>query len=922
MHLDSEKQFDEDMQKALKLSADEANSSKLPLALEHHPIQTPSSNKLYNEVNGVVQIIDDAMDVSKEEDSELARAIQNSMDERSKTSDGIVGGGRIEENVLRTKWTPSGEDESFPAGVGLKNIGNTCYVNALIQTYFMIPSVLESIVAFPLREETIPKDHIEDVHMTEVAEKKVANHLDEKFSGEFLFEMRKLFTNMVLSNKTYVDPSSALQKLKNAENKQYQIGEMEDLPEFNSLFLSRLEQGIEFSSVHEAAEHFKKLFYGTSVIHFESQEEDMTHIRKSSTDTFNHLILPITPETKSFVDSIELCMKDDSVEYTTDKKFKTTARKTVWFKDQHSIPPVLFLQTSRAVYDTQNQITKLHTPIQFPEILNLAPYMEENSSITEQIRHGFKTLKAERSQAEKEIYSYLENFNNRNVGLLQALETSTDRLIELRREYGEMANAEDMSELSTAIRVIQKEQERISKRVVDLKNHHASLSQNLETAFENKYPNKVNYTLYSIIMHSGRTALAGHYWSYVRYLGGGDNNTWIKFNDTQVVRLDTATVMKEAFSSESNSSAYCVVYIDEEKVGRFTEEYKKALLEKVPNAIKYEIEHENYENARKYNPEALRNANSNLSPKDRLKMESLRMLKAAKTDAENSHPGRDYRIKDFIAFLRSYFPLVSDVDQQRELEILFHALILKNSFEIVFGTTMDKDDEHLAVATELMEDEQLILTAIELSANEADNKALKKVKLEYEIFRKCKIAFNRALSSITKTVFTEAINYLAYVCEECHRLKCEGLRKEILNHAQILLDHCIVGFYGEMVTFMEFEPNDPAKQIANFCVKAAVDYGSTQVCKYLYDNIALLKQQYSNCMLGYGTYIDDLKRKYDSPTFRNYKPLFTVDSTLIHIAEKYDEHYYVAEFEEASENYPLANGMLQPYAEILNEHKP
>jgi len=34
---------------------------------------------------------------------------------------------------------------------------------------------------------------------TEVAEKKVANHLDEKFSGEFLFEMFRLSITFNLS---------------------------------------------------------------------------------------------------------------------------------------------------------------------------------------------------------------------------------------------------------------------------------------------------------------------------------------------------------------------------------------------------------------------------------------------------------------------------------------------------------------------------------------------------------------------------------------------------------------------------------------------------------------------------------------------------------------------------------------------------
>ncbi|KAG2386003.1 hypothetical protein C9374_003152 [Naegleria lovaniensis] len=940
---------DDEEQRAIMLSIAESTKAA-PLALEHHPATSQSSSSFhYEDEHGVVHIVDnDAMDISKE-DSELARAIQKSLDEtKGNTS-------ASEECTLRPNWTPEGELETFPCGIGLKNVGNTCYVNALLQSYFMIPSVLKSIIK-PKSQCTNDKEQamsegqllvnslfnaskdekqVEDVQMTDsspvvegslnmpnLEEKSNHNGLDEESSKEFLLELQKLFANMLLSNATFVDPTSTLQKLKGSDNKPYQIGEMQDLPEFNNLFLSRLEQGMEAlykESNKNSFSKFKNLFYGKSTVYVEAEEEDKTKTCKKTRETFNHLILPITPETRTFRDCLELCMKDDSIEYTTDRNFKTHARKTVWFDGKTSIPPVLFLQTSRAVFGKNKQIKKLHTSITMPDVLDLSPYLEVNKPITEKIRSELKLIKHDLVEIEKSLLSYTDNYNNRNFGLIQALESSADRLIELRREYGEQANTEDMTELSIAIRVIQKEQEKLTKKVSELKKQQVELTSAAENAFKDSYSEHVNYTLYSIIMHSGKTAISGHYWCYIKHLtAAGD--VWFKFNDTKVTTLSKDQVMKEAFGDDSSSSAYCLIYIDEDKTGHFTDRLEEELINEIPSFIKSEITQKNIELLKKCNPTALKSMTGVMAPREQIKTLMINKSTTASSQALDSTIEHDYRIANIATFIKYIIEQVNDEKKKIQLNNLFHGHLINEVVKDIYSKPLHQDPEVLTLVSDLMADQDVIATAIQLSENEDKIDLFKEIKQNFKILRKVRMATNRAISLFTKSVWSETINYLVFAIIEANKIKYEFLRNQVVGDCEMLLDKAIALYYCDLVVFMQYEVEEPIRNIINYCVKPAIDVGSTTVCKYLYNNLMLLKEQYNNCLLGHGYKVDDLKTKVNGRFY--FKSNYSVDNKLIHInTDQQDDQYFVKEVEESKANFLSAHSLLKNATNLLEETK-
>ncbi|KAJ6083953.1 hypothetical protein N7486_010753 [Penicillium sp. IBT 16267x] len=94
--------------------------------------------------------------------------------------------------------------------VGLQNIGNTCYLNSLLQFYFSIKPYRELV----LNIEKYQMDTANEASMTgkKVGSRRVSGKEIER-SLRFLTELRILFRDMISSHKSYVTPSQELARL-------------------------------------------------------------------------------------------------------------------------------------------------------------------------------------------------------------------------------------------------------------------------------------------------------------------------------------------------------------------------------------------------------------------------------------------------------------------------------------------------------------------------------------------------------------------------------------------------------------------------------------------------------------------------------------------------------------------------------------
>jgi ubiquitin carboxyl-terminal hydrolase 25/28 len=93
--------------------------------------------------------------------------------------------------------------ENWPAG--LDNIGNTCYLNSLLQYYFCIKPLRDLILTFDEREINI--DHLHGDR--KIGGRKVED-LEIQRSNQFIYHLRYLFYEMIHTDSRCVQPSKAL----------------------------------------------------------------------------------------------------------------------------------------------------------------------------------------------------------------------------------------------------------------------------------------------------------------------------------------------------------------------------------------------------------------------------------------------------------------------------------------------------------------------------------------------------------------------------------------------------------------------------------------------------------------------------------------------------------------------------------------
>ena len=105
--------------------------------------------------------------------------------------------------------TTNGGYQTSEWPVGLENIGNTCYLNSLLQFYFTIRPLRELVLHF--------EEHKMDIDSGAFARKQVGSRQVSKKEVQraqrFVYELRKLFQDMIKSDRHQVVPEQELARL-------------------------------------------------------------------------------------------------------------------------------------------------------------------------------------------------------------------------------------------------------------------------------------------------------------------------------------------------------------------------------------------------------------------------------------------------------------------------------------------------------------------------------------------------------------------------------------------------------------------------------------------------------------------------------------------------------------------------------------
>lgn len=245
--------------------------------------------------------------------------------------------------------------------VGLKNLGNTCYVNSFLQIWFH---------NVPFRHALYKWDPEKDP--MESQNESLLEAENYRPCGK-VASLQALFAMMEFSNRRAVDPNDLIGKL--GLDPQVQ----QDAAEFSKLFISLLESSLS----NQADDQVRSIVQNQ----FRGEYAYVTKCCKCKNESktpsfFYELDLPLAGQ-KSLHSCLEDFLKEEKLEgdnqyFCLGCESKQDATRCVRLSQ---LPPVLNLQLNRFIFDMQTgRKKKLNSLVHFPEVLEMAKFLRQESS--------------------------------------------------------------------------------------------------------------------------------------------------------------------------------------------------------------------------------------------------------------------------------------------------------------------------------------------------------------------------------------------------------------------------------------------------------------------------------------------------------------------------------------------------------------
>ncbi|XP_077483445.1 ubiquitin carboxyl-terminal hydrolase 25-like isoform X2 [Amblyomma americanum] len=556
------------------------------------------------------------------EEQDISRALEQSLGgKRKRGADAWLDPANPYERRRQGDWP-----------VGIKNVGNTCWFSAVIQSLFHLPMFRRLVLAFeplgpPIREDGRPPQ--------------------EHRSLGLMLELRPLFALLGCSRRKYVDPGRALELLRDAfvgtagstgggaggsqgpshqqqlqqPQPQHQAQQQQDVSEFTHKLLEWLEDAFQLARCSnpgsiprmEQSNPMLELFYGS----FRCEgDNDGRHF--SYEEAFGQYPLQVN----GFYDiheSLEAATTNLEPESSSSSGTQRSNQET-WFT---KLPPVLVFELSRFRFNQNlNKPEKIHHRLDFPELLYMDRYMEYNKNITRSKREEVRRLKEERERLKKKLDKYVQYGSGPKRVPLQdvlqyTLEFVESKAAQQKNEEAEMASPSSSLGVGSPgssppdegqsrgesprntvegphprhvaeqeFRILQNCLRRwraeVEHDVKELQDSMSRIDSTIRDIYLEPSLRQVPYRLHAVLVHEGQAA-SGHYWAFVYC---PRRSAWLKFNDVTVTEVTWAELLRDSVGGHLCTSAYCLLYVDRNNRDLF-EGAKDSELQLPPDLARY-----------------------------------------------------------------------------------------------------------------------------------------------------------------------------------------------------------------------------------------------------------------------------------------------------------------------------------------------
>jgi len=394
-----------------------------------------------------------------------------------------------------TTWSynPNSHERSALGYAGLKNIGCICYINSMLQQFFMIPPFRNAIASV---SDGIPQKLNE-----------------ENIDDNLLHQLQRTFVYLIQTTRKDYNPAQFCYSFKETDGKPTNTAIQHDAQEFLNILFDRLEKILKNTPYKHLTQ---SLFSGKS----NSQVICSNCGYVSSTyEDYYTLSLEIKNQ-RTLQDCLEKYISGANVsEYmcSSCKKKVDVVKRTLI----STLPSVLIVHLQRFTFNFDTLMNeKIHTRLEFPNTLDMSDYTEEGFENKDKQNEG----KPEELKLIKE--KSLGSEQKTEVTDIASLERKRSQIEDQEKEEKEKNSSEPTKNVAKKI-----------KKTMKSKDYY-------------------QYKLVGVLVHNGN-AESGHYYSFINsnrienenqenyFLT--ENDKWLSFDDSHISEFTFSKMEAECF---------------------------------------------------------------------------------------------------------------------------------------------------------------------------------------------------------------------------------------------------------------------------------------------------------------------------------------------------------------------------------------